>query len=47
MLMHRLDMGTIQLEIQTREKLKSLKLVKGESYDEVITRLLEIKEKLK
>ena len=35
---------TIQIEHKTLEKLKNIRIAKRESYDEIINRLLKLKE---
>jgi len=35
------DPGTIQIETETREKLKELKITKLETYNEIINRLIK------
>ena len=35
------DSTTIQIETETREKLKELKITKLETYDEIINRLIK------
>lgn len=38
------DSTTIQLQVGTRDKLKTLG-IKGETYDEIINRLIEVNKK--
>ena len=40
-----MDFTQIQITKKTREKLKGLKLVKKESYDELINRMIDKEEK--